>query len=145
LVEKDIVQEAANIQEFRRDMQERYSIVNAIYNIEVAVESDSDSSDELVRFDTPPAAMADQDTSGPDTVMIDAPVPNSLALVMRPLLSPSLPDIVEKESLRLQQAPEELSTLAPVDNELMHLKASEEEERRWKNTCPECGLFVTGM
>ena len=126
-----------------RNLREDHALMSAIYDTEEAVWSDSDSDAGQV-FPTTPA---DTITSDPDTAMTDASASGSPAFIMPPLLSPTLPDIVERELLRLQQTSEVPSTLAPLESKLVRLKISDEQqdkERRRKNTCPECGLLCEG-
>jgi hypothetical protein len=139
-----------DIQVLLRSLREENTLVNAVYDTEEAVWSDSGSDEIVAHFPTAPALAAtaakvasDLDL---DTVMTDVPL--TPAFVMPPLLPPTLPDIVEKELLRPQQTSKVLGTLAPLESELIRLKISDEqedEERRRKNTCLECGLLCVGM
>jgi hypothetical protein len=136
----------AEVQALLGSLREENALVNAVYDTEEAIWSDSDPDENVAHFSIAPA---DRVTSGPDTdtFMTDAPAPESLAFVMRPLLSPTLPNIVEREPLGLSQTSEVLSSLAPLEGEFVHLQISDEqedEERRRKNTCPECGLLCEG-
>jgi hypothetical protein len=141
-----VLWQEAEVQVLLRSLREENAVVNAVYDTEEAVWSDSDSDESVVHC---PTAPADSVTSDPDTdtFMTGAPAPESFAFVMRPLLSPTLPVIVERELLRLQQTSEVPSALAPLDCEFVILKISDqqkEEEMGRKNTCPECGLLCDG-
>lgn len=131
----------AEVQVLLRSLREENALVNAVYDTEEAVWSDSDSDENVVHFTAASAATANRVISDPDTAMIDVLL--TPAFVMPPLLLPPLPDIVEKELLRS----EVLSTPAPLESDFVRLQISneqEDEERRRKNTCPECGLLCDG-
>jgi hypothetical protein len=134
-----------DIQTLLTSLREENALVNAVYDTEEAVWSDSDSDENAVHFAIALADRIKSDTDT-DTLMTDAPGPQSPAFAMPPLLVPTLADIIEKELLR-QQTSKVLGTLAPLESELIRLKISDEqedEERRRKNTCPECGLLCVG-
>jgi hypothetical protein len=134
-----------DIQTLLTSLREENALVNVVYDTEEAVWSDSDSDENAVHF---AIALADRVTSDTDTdtLITDAPGPQPPVFAMPPLLAPTLADIVEKELLR-QQTSEVLGTPAPLESELIRLKISDEqedEERRRKNICPECGLLCVG-
>jgi hypothetical protein len=137
-----------DIQVLLRSLREENTLVNAVYDTEEAAWSDSGSDEIVAHFPIAPALAAtaakvasDLDL---DTVMTDLPL--TPAFVMPPLLPPTLPDTVEKELLRPQQTSKVLGMLAPLESELIRLKISDEQEdeRRRKNTCLECGLLCVG-